>query len=303
MDISLTLPTKLCVWNTSWPILSLFTSVFSCIIDSPSADEKRSQTHLDPKVHKDLEHQLKLEQKWVKNRYASFVSCLCNCLEVKRVKVVDLRTFILCLPTFKHDPMKKLEDPLSDVKDKLQGADTINKIIDLLIGHNCVSFVHYDIFESILENFCSDIKHEKLNYAECLKCYVKKLKISELAMIIPEMKGTEIDTSKTLSLKVDTSLNSEFTTIVELESFVAEILGIMPSQLQLLTIDKGCVIVTFLLPAVITVIDQFKTLTDKQRKVLESLSVLWLKYYHGTYTLDFRHKGKYITCAHAAGTM
>lgn len=210
----------------------------------------------------DLEHQLRLNCKAIKKKYVSFVSCLCDCLEEKKVEVKRICTVI--------SSSIESKDHLG-IKVKLREADTIRGIIDI-VGDECASYIHYDIFQTLLEKFCGDIDHEDLKYSEHLQTYINTLKLSELMKTIPEL--LNVETSKKLCIKVDTALCSKFTTIVKLQSFIAEVLEVMPAKLQLLKVEEGCVTVTFLVPACITVAGKF---TKKRMENLRFFSILWLK--------------------------
>lgn len=225
----------------------------------------------------DLKHQLKSNQDRIINRYALFVSRLCDSIHDKKVGAMNLRTFIFRSPAIEGDAGKE------SVKEKLLKASTINEIIDL-IGNECASFLHCDIYQSILEKYCSDIDHDELKYSEHLKAYINSIKVSEFLVINPELKKLAATTTNTIAVKVDIVMSSKFVKIVDLQTVLASILGVWPSKLTLVSIEEGCVIVTFTVPAKILEKERLKENSEE----LQSLSVLWLKC--GNYKLDFQER-------------
>lgn len=256
--------------------------------------------HLDPvvsppnaEVRMDLEHILRQHRNVVMFRYASFVSCLCMCVQSKGVTVPDLRTFLLRLPAFTPDKNKQHKEQevtlLSYVKDKLEEANTINKIFDL-IGDECASFLNYDIFKFVLDEYCTTEdfdKNPKLKYSEHLNSYINQHKISEFFKINPELEKYT-DTSTKLKLKLDVDATAKVTKIFELKSAVAAILGIIPSALRLYGIEDGCVITVYLLSTFIkdAIFVPNKEFSPHQFEEFCSLSVLWLECEE--YKFDFR---------------
>lgn len=235
-----------------------------------------AQAPLDSNIHVDQNHQLlKLNHNRIINRYAQFVSHLCDCINEMKVSADNFRTFILCLPAFEADPGR------DGLKDKLLEADTINEMINL-VGNECASYMHYGILQSILEKYCTGIDHKELKYSEHFKDYASTLKVSQFIEIKPELKTFKC-TPNALSVKVNSVLSSQFVVITNLQSAIASILGVWPSKLKILSIEVG-IIVTFLIPTGIPVVEKLKAGSDE----LRSLSVSWLKYEH--YKLDFTKK-------------
>ena len=231
-----------------------------------------SSGHLATTVCMDLQHTLKLNYDRIRHRYALFVSRLCECLEEKGVAVRYLCTLVLRLLPSEPD---EICDPLQQVRIKLKEAKTINEIIDL-VGDNCASYLHCNIFQSILEKYCRDMmdEDEDLKYSEHLKIYVNQLKVSEYVTINPDLEQYASN-SKEIVLKVDIPMTSKLKKIMEIQSALARILGVLPSDLKLLAIKDGCVTVTFTLPS--KMLGKFRKIPKARIEELKSLSVRWLK--------------------------
>lgn len=145
--------------------------------------------YLDPAIRMNLMYVLDRERRAILNRYASFVDCLTECLEKKEgFSVERLRTFLL------HHRVggNSASDSSGFFKstefvNELKEADTINKIIDL-IGTKCASFVHYDIFQDMKDQFCSDCNDDNLNYSGYFNAYIKRHNISEFFSINPNLR-------------------------------------------------------------------------------------------------------------------
>ena len=217
-------------------------------------------------------------------KYASFVSSLCERVKKNKVTVPTLRTFLLRLQAFESDKEQSLL-PL-EVREKLEQATTIHFIFDL-IGKECASFYHYDIFQSIKEKFCAKCKHPDLNYSKHFQDYIKQLKISEFFSINPNLKK-EFSDSEELAFKIGSiKMDDKVDVLENLKFGIAKILGVNPSTIKLVSVEKGCVIVNFLIPTAVAeiIFASSNKLSGNQIEQFQSLSVLWIKC--GDYFMDF----------------
>ncbi len=132
---------------------------------------------------------------------------------------------------------------------------------------------HYKVIED----------QEVLRYQEHLNAYIKKYKISEFVQINPLLK--QKNGSKELILKYDIETTCTLAKVSELTKLIAEI---NPSALELVDIEDGCVIVTFLIPASVAdaVFTPNTVFTPQQEDELRAAKVLWLKC--NGYTFDFK---------------
>ena len=261
-------------------IFIIFNPVGKSVLSSVAASSTGpSSTVLDPEVREDLKYILKQNRKQIINQYARYVSCLCSSLKKKGVDVEELSTFVLQLPAFSPDEEDELQDKrlLSEMKMEIEEAKTVNKIFNL-IGDKCASFLNYDIFQSILENYCSDMDCEQFQYPEKLQAYIDRHNIKEFFEINPQLEKF-VDKSKKLKLKIDIDVTTKAAKIVDLKSSVASVLGLNPSALRLFSIEEGCVIATFLIPVSIAqaIFTRERGITSGQREGLRGLKVLWMK--------------------------
>lgn len=252
------------------------------MISSNNADSttmsSSDSASLDLNVRMDVKQQLENNCKRIRKRYASFVSGICKHLVKKEVTVGELRTFLGRLPA--------LEDR-KDFKSLFREADTINAMFDL-IGDKFASFLHYDIFQSILDEYCTESEKcsEALKYSKHIKDYINQHSIQDFMQISPTLKKYTNDSTK-LHLKIDIEKSCKIAEVVDFERTIADILEIRQSMLQLHRIDDGCVTLTFLIPSVVA--ENILKLTKKQIKKLQCLSVLWLEC--GIYKIDLKEQG------------
>lgn len=232
-----------------------------------------SHDEMDPKVKMDLEYILEKNLKQIMKKYASYVDCLRAMIKGKGVTPEDLRAYLLSLPTFTKGQKLSL---LSDKEAELEKCNTIATIFTFLTT-KCASFLNYDIFQDILENYdiCQD--REKLKYQDHLRAYIEKHKISEFIKINPLLK-TKGDSTE-LTLKYDIESTCRLAKVNELKKLIADILDLNPSALCLCDIKHGCVIVTFHIPASVAdiIFTPNSVLTIQQEDELRSASILWIK--------------------------
>lgn len=114
-----------------------------------------------------------------------------------------------------------------------------------LIAEEFASFLDYDIFQGIVEEYSLDEGQQQLRYPEYLKTYVETHKISEFLEINPALE--KYSGAKELVLKFDISV-CKVATLLDLKSAVADILRLKSSSIRILSIKEGCVLITFLIP-------------------------------------------------------
>ncbi len=206
------------------------------------------------------------------------MDCLRGEIEEKGVTPEELRLFLLNLPVSSNSNSSKRQKLtlLSDNQQHdLEKCATITAIFTFL--RKCTSFLNYDIYQSLVENYNISIDQEKMKYPDHLKDFIEKHSIEEFAKINPQLK-TKTD-SKELTLKFDIETTCSLARVAELETFIANILELNPSALELVDIAKGCVIVTFLIPASMAdaIFTPDTVFTSEQEDELREASVLWLK--------------------------
>ncbi len=197
---------------------------------------------------------------------------MCQAIIAEEVSLIN---FLLNLSAFEN--YEEGQPILLDhVKAKIESADSIHKIFNVLTSEFC-SFINVGLFQSIMEKYrISTDSDEDLKYSEYLETYLKKHKISEFIMINPKLEQyTKI--SEKLILKFDINLSSKVTRVVNLKSAIAEVLDVRGDALQLVGVEEGCVVVTFSIPSSIARYIFVNGLTEKQETTLRAFSVLWLK--------------------------
>ncbi len=238
---------------------------------------------LDLDTQRDLRRQLKYNRRHIRNRYASFVVSLCNAVIGTNVSLKDFRLYLLGLPAFENDHEGEQPILLDDVKTKIENADSIHRIFEVLTT-DCCSFLNIDIFESIMDKYkINTDSDEYFKYSGHLKAYLKNHEISEFIMINPKLESFTKD-SEILTLKFNVALPNEITKVLDLKDAIAGILGVKSCALRLVSIKKGCVVVAFLIPATVANYIFASGLTAKQEADIQAQSVLWLEC--GDYKLE-----------------
>ena len=232
---------------------------------------------LDPKVRIDLKQQLKLNFKQISRQYGSFVSYVRKSVIKKGVSAEDLSAYLLGLPALKSGDCDQQVMLLSEISDKLEKATTVNGIFNVL-NRNYATFLNYEIFLNIAEEYEVDPDHEKMKYPEYLDDYVKMHKLSEFEEINPMLKKIECGTIEMI-LKFDIEMTCSLAKLQEYTLNIAEILGLRPSALRLLSIEEGCVVVTMVISASLAefVFGGGKVFTREDVKQFQAISVMWLK--------------------------
>ena len=249
------------------------------MVDAAStSSSETSLSSLNSDIHTDLELQLQKNLADITRRYASYAAHILASIKVKGISVTDFRSFLLNLTAFQPGCKEQCK-LMSGMKAELDAADDINKIFDLL-SCNCASFFNYEIFETLVDHYgINDTEDRKvLDYPQHLKAYINKHKISEFITINPDLEKYATGSAK-LTFKFDIELTSKVARVTKLQAGVAKILGMKAATLQLLSIEKGCVTVTFHIPAEAAdiIFVHNKQFTPGDLEDFRALSVLWLE--------------------------
>ena len=237
----------------------------------------QSLAKLDPKVRVDLKQQLKQNFKQISRRFASFVNYVRKSVLQIGISADDLCAYLLSLPALKSGESDQQVMLLSEISDKLEKATTVNGIFNVL-NRNYATFLNYEIFLNIAEEYKVDPDHEKMKYPEYLDDYVRMHKLSEFEEINPLLKNVKCG-SNDMVLKFDIAMTCSLAKLQEYTLNIADILGLRPSALRLLSIEEGCVVITLLISAPVAdfIFSSNKTFTTVEKKQFQALSVLWLK--------------------------
>ena len=233
------------------------------------------EVRLDPEVYADLKLQLELNLEKIMYQYGSYVHCVRTSIIRKGVSAGELCAYLLALPAF--DSIKLKLSLLSDIRAELEKATTINGIFNVL-NSNYATFINYEIFQRIADDFDIDQDRDKMKYPEHLDAYIKMHKLSEFEDINPMLKNIESG-SKKMVLKFDIELTRALAKLQDLTRAVAKLLGLRPSALRLLHIEEGCVIVTLLIPALVAdfIFSRVDAFASEEVKEFQALSILWLE--------------------------
>ena len=215
---------------------------------------------LDPKVCIDLHYQLRKNLETIKTQFASYVSEIYGRIDDKQINLSKIKQF--------------LEHQLNS---DLEQANSLDDIFRLLRKRDKTSFhfLNYHIYESLQKNFLPEEENEAFNYPDLLKAYANKHRLSEFLEINPKLE--EINTSgNILHIKFDIQASDKLGKVLELQESLAAVLEVRPSELQILNIEQGCVMVTFLIPAHVAKV-AFQHVTEFTPEQLLKLSVKWIK--------------------------
>ena len=239
---------------------------------------------MDPELEKDLKMQLESNLKAIRNCYSSYRRHIYESIK-DRVSVESLRIFLLDSPALDcdEDEDERQYKLLSEEKTQLWNAKSIHDIFCLLTA-KCASFLNYEVFHLIQEEFKVDITENQ--YPKHLKDYINMHKVSEFVAINPKLEHYP-GASEELTFKFNIPKTSKVAKVVDLKIAIAEILHLKQSVLQLIGIKNGCVEVTFHISSDVGGYI-FRQLSPKQIDAIQGLPVVWLKYGH--YELDFRRK-------------
>ena len=233
---------------------------------------RTSDSDLDPEVKEDLKMELKHNLKAIKDRYASYVSHIYESIK-DTVSVESLSVYLLDLSALDCDKDEDRYKLLSVVRAEISLAKSIYDIITLL-QKNCATFLHYDVFHSIQKQYKIAVS-EELNYPEHFKAYINKHKVSEFVSINPKLAKFPA-TSEKLVLKFNIPHTSRVAKVIDLKVAIAEVMHLKPSALQILSVDKGCIEVTFLVSSFVAAFI-VKELSSKSKiEEFQALPVVWL---------------------------
>ncbi len=188
-------------------------------------------------------------------------------LKGKEVSAEDLYLFLLGLP-FEYD---------KSTTDELENAKTLEDIFIALEKN--FSFWDHEIFQYLIEEYDLDENHKKLQYAKHFESYIQEHNVSQFVEINPSLANHKAESrdSKKLTLKFDVNtVHCSLAKVRELKETVATLLNVKSSTLRLLSIQEGCMEVTFYIPAnkadtIFT--SNWKQVSDRAEQ-LENVSVM-----------------------------
>jgi hypothetical protein len=248
----------------------------------PSSDQPACK-QFDARIIETVSGYLNHYRQKIQRDFAFFTSSIHDKVGVhEEVDVDNLSFFLLQMPALKNFGKESEESSklFYGVRDGLRDASTVKDLFYLLSEHT--SFLDYQIYIDIAEKYNINVEEEKERYLCNLKEYVNKHSISELVehKIIPTLRKESSNGSKKLVIKLDIKMSGKLAKLIDLKVAIAELLGFQPYALQLIYIEKGSVLVTFLVPAgaAACVFPIDKKFSKEESKAFRSLSVVWLEY-------------------------
>ena len=228
----------------------------------------------------------------IMKKYTAFTSSLLSDV-INDVSVKRLRLFLNDLPVFKDSEHPSPDFLPRDIKVKLEKAECIEDVF-LILG-DISSYLNYDIFQSILQQFCSNSTDEALNYAEHFKNYIDKHNVQEFIKIDPKLEKFCTEESSILVIKLDVAHTTKLSKIINIKACIAEMLDLNPFLLRIVNIEEGCVKVTVHIPTHVAdvLFHHGTTFTAHQITGFKDLSVMHLQC--NGYTFDV--KDDYIPVA------
>ena len=237
-------------------------------------------------IQEAVQQLLRCNREKILKQYSEYVIYIRDSVMKKEVSVKTLVKYLLLLPGLKYHDDKDEHKALNGKREKLEQAEDIEDIF-IVLDRECASFLNYEIFESIATRFKVNDDCDHLKYPEYLKDFVKKHTILQLAKIIPELESKYDSSKRNVTFKFDIEKTERFSKVTDLKFCIAKILGVNVLCFELVDVNVGSVIVTFLLPAHIAdaIFSHDQVFTLKQVEELRALKIIWLKY-GGKYLLN-----------------
>ena len=218
----------------------------------------------DEETRENLEGRLLHEAQQMETFFCKFVSKLRKSLETRNVNPSVIGNHLSMIKA----TTKQLQDDHSVpnlfhlIRQELVNVGEIGKLFQLITPY--VSFFNYDIIESILEEYGDSEDKEKF------KVYLEKFEVfcKRRATEVPSVLDGEDSTTTHLRVKVEDDFQHMYT-VKAVRSFRAKlctILGVTEPCLRLVSIENGCILLTFILPTFI--LPHVFPLADGQEKAL-----------------------------------
>ena len=183
----------------------------------------------------------------MKRLFGSLVTTTCDSIE-ERIPVLKFAKHILALGAYDPAPEERDRSLLDEHRQEIKGAKSISEIFIILSAY--WNYLSYEILEYIIEHYGTSDDTERLrNYNAKLHDFCKR-RIFELPMPV-RGNGTENKSSPKqgeLYVKLDVREDIPSEQFNQIKGRIAKILHVRLATLQIYSIDKGCVQLTFLIP-------------------------------------------------------
>ena len=262
-------------------------------VDTTESHRPVSISSLDHDTFNDLKIKLDLERKDIILKYSTYINVIYQSLEAKGVSAKKLSFNLLKLTAFDHNQVEQKEALLSTHQADLENAADLIDIFNLL-SKRYASFLNYEIFEIIADEYKLDEGQEAFKYPQHLKTYIDKLKISEFLLVNPQLEKIVPPNSKILFLKIDSDSTARLSKLVDIKIRLAKILDIKSAALQLVDINEGCVEASFSIPTPVAeiIFNSLLVFNGEQVEQFQALQILSLRC--NDYEFDFTNNYKQV---------
>lgn len=151
-----------------------------------SSDPGTSEV-LDPDIKENLKQQLNKNRRQIARLYASYVYYIRESIKRKGESPSGLCAYLMSMTAYDCDQDSNKSILLAELEEELMAAESIDKVF-IILTTKYASFLNYEIFEAMAENYGITDDQQRLNYPQHLKDYVKKHKLSEFIDINPKLK-------------------------------------------------------------------------------------------------------------------
>ena len=209
----------------------------------------------------DLKYQIVVDLDKIKKEFANLVSEIRLSLK-ERISVCDVVTHII---SFVSEEDKVI----------LAKETSLNGVFILLTLSNYWSFLDCDILDSIVSIYGSDSDHNKMErYKKSLENFCRR-RISEVPGEQLHLNGCDTDscTRQLLIVKLDMN-DPRLSCIKDIKIKFCKILSVMPTEMQIKSIQQGCVEITFFILKRVSEVLFMKPLTEAQCDAFQAVSVV-----------------------------
>ena len=195
----------------------------------------------------ELKESLYDDVRTMKRLFGSLVSKTCDSVE-KRIPVVDFARHILALGAYDPAPEERDRSLLDEHRQEIKGAKSISEIFIILSAY--WNYLNCEVLEYIIKHYGTSDDTERLwKYNKKLHKFCKR-RIFKLPMPV-RGNGTENKLSpkqEKLHAKLDVREDIPSERFNQIKRKIAKILHVRRATLQIYSIAKGCVQLTFLIP-------------------------------------------------------
>ena len=182
------------------------------------------------------------------HEFGYLVTKTCDSVE-KRISVEMFATGILALSAYEPAPEERDRSLLDEHREEINRAKTISKIFNILCPY--WNYLNYELLEYIIKLYGTKDDAERLtSYCEKLHKFCER-RIFEAPM--PESgTGTGDSKQKKFVVKLNVREGIKCKELRRIKGRIAKILHVNVAALIIVSVDSGCVQLTFLIPKFIT---------------------------------------------------